>query len=233
MGSGAVAPMSSPATPRSSYPTCETAGLGAGTASLATAETAAATGAAAAGATGASSPRSFARTDPSWSADTSTSRALDPSLGPTMLRDSMRSIKRPALAKPTRNLRCSIDVDPNWLDTTSSTACNNTSRSSPMSASTFFVFPTAATSSRYSGSACFLTWSTTAWISSSDTHAPCTRIAFAAPMGRNSPSPWPISFSAPCWSRMTRESVIDDTANARREGTLALISPVTTSTDGR
>ena len=52
-------------------------------------------------------------------------------------------------------------------------------------------------------------------------------------MGRKSPSPWPTSFSAPGWSRMTRESVIDDVANASREGTLALINPVTTSVEGR
>ena len=28
----------------------------------------------------------------------------------------------PALANPTRNLRCNIEVDPNWVPTTSSTA---------------------------------------------------------------------------------------------------------------
>ena len=72
----------------------------------------------------------------SSSGTTSTSRALEPSDGPTMLRDSIRSISRPALAKPTRSLRCSIEVDPNWVDTTSSTAARNRSRSSPMSAST-------------------------------------------------------------------------------------------------
>ena len=44
---------------------------------------------------------------------TSTSRALEPSLGPTMSRVSIRSISRPALANPTRSLRCSIDVEPN------------------------------------------------------------------------------------------------------------------------
>jgi hypothetical protein len=32
---------------------------------------------------------------------------------------------------------------------------------------------------------------------------------------------------------MTRESVCDETANAMREGTLALIIPVMTSTEGR
>ena len=54
-----------------------------------------------------------------------------------------------------------------------------------------------------------------------------------APIGRNSASPWPMSFSAPGWSRTTRESASDDVANAIRLGTLALIRPVTTSTDGR
>ena len=43
----------------------------------------------------------------------------------------------------------------------------------------------------------------------------------------------PISFSAPGWSRMTRLSVRLEVENASRDGTLALISPVTTSTLGR
>ena len=42
----------------------------------------------------------------------STARALDPSDGPTTPRRSSRSISRPALEKPTRSLRCNIDVDP-------------------------------------------------------------------------------------------------------------------------
>ena len=46
-------------------------------------------------------------------------------------------------------------------------------------------------------------------------------------------SPLPTSFSAPGWSRMTRESVSDDTAKAMRAGTLALMTPVITFTDGR
>ena len=46
-------------------------------------------------------------------------------------------------------------------------------------------------------------------------------------------SPWPSSDSAPPWSRITRESVCEETANAMREGTFALIMPVMTSTDGR
>ena len=45
------------------------------------------------------------------------------------------SISRPALAKPTRSLRCSIEVDPNCVETTSSIACTTRSRSSPMSSS--------------------------------------------------------------------------------------------------
>ena len=43
----------------------------------------------------------------------------------------------------------------------------------------------------------------------------------------------PTSFSAPGWSRITRESVRLDTANAIRAGMLALITPVITFTLGR
>ena len=46
-------------------------------------------------------------------------------------------------------------------------------------------------------------------------------------------SPRPNSVSAPTWSRMTRESVDEATANEMRAGKLALIRPVTTSTLGR
>ena len=46
-------------------------------------------------------------------------------------------------------------------------------------------------------------------------------------------SPLPMSRSAPGWSRMTRLSASDDTENASRDGMLALITPVMTSTDGR
>ena len=63
----------------------------------------------------------------------------EPSDGPTMSRLSIRSISRPALANPTRSLRCSIDVEPNCVDTTSSTAAMNSSMSSPMSASMSFL----------------------------------------------------------------------------------------------
>src|SRR5919106_408349 len=53
------------------------------------------------------------------------------------------------------------------------------------------------------------------------------------PTGEKSMSPWPSSDSAPFWSKMTRESVCEETANAIRAGTLALISPVMMSALGR
>ena len=46
-------------------------------------------------------------------------------------------------------------------------------------------------------------------------------------------SPLPSSFSAPTISKMVRESMPEETAKARREGILALITPVITSTEGR
>ncbi|KAG0921601.1 hypothetical protein G6F32_015030 [Rhizopus arrhizus] len=46
-------------------------------------------------------------------------------------------------------------------------------------------------------------------------------------------SPWPSRVSAPDWSRMVRESILELTWKAMRVGMLALIRPVITSTDGR
>ncbi len=46
-------------------------------------------------------------------------------------------------------------------------------------------------------------------------------------------SPRPTSFSAPTVSRITRLSVCEATEKASREGMLALMTPVITSTDGR
>ena len=46
-------------------------------------------------------------------------------------------------------------------------------------------------------------------------------------------SPWPMSRSAPPWSRITRLSTWEPTAKAMREGMFALISPVMMSVDGR
>ena len=91
----------------------------------------------------------------------------------------------------------------------------------------------AVTSSRYVGWSCSRQCATTALISGSVTQAPWMRAGLLAPIGRNSASPLPTSFSAPGWSRITRLSARDEVANASRLGTFALISPVTTSTDGR
>ena len=46
-------------------------------------------------------------------------------------------------------------------------------------------------------------------------------------------SPFPSSASAPFWSRMVRESVLEATRKAMRHGKLALMSPVITFTLGR
>ena len=42
-----------------------------------------------------------------------------------------------------------------------------------------------------------------------------------------------MSFSAPGWSRIVRESVSEEVAKASLEGMFALMRPVTTSTEGR
>ena len=41
----------------------------------------------------------------------------------------------------------------------------------------------------------------------SDTNAPCTLTGFGAPVGKNSISPFPNSFSAPTWSNIVLESI--------------------------
>ena len=47
--------------------------------------------------------------------------------------------------------------------------------------------------------------------------APWMRAPRDSEAGRNSMSPWPSSDSAPFWSRITRESVWEDTAKAMRD----------------
>jgi hypothetical protein len=64
-------------------------------------------------------------------------------------------------------------------------------------------------------------------------NAPWARIGLGASIGRYSMSPRPSNRSAPAISRIVRESTCELTANAMREGMLALIKPVITSTDGR
>ena len=59
------------------------------------------------------------------------------------------------------------------------------------------------------------------------------RIALLAPIGKKSASPWPTNFSAPGVSKITLESARLEVANESRDGTLALIRPVTMSTLGR
>ena len=59
------------------------------------------------------------------------------------------------------------------------------------------------------------------------------RASFEVPGPRKSMSPCPSSDSAPPWSRITRESVCDETAKAIREGMFTLIVPVMMSVDGR
>ena len=70
-------------------------------------------------------------------------------------------------------------------------------------------------------------------ISSSDTIAPCARTSLEEPGGEKSMSPRPISVSAPLVSMIVRESIWEATWKAMREGRFALITPVTTFTDGR
>ena len=70
-------------------------------------------------------------------------------------------------------------------------------------------------------------------ISSSVTKAPWIRCSFEVPAPRKSMSPWPSSASAPPWSRITRESVCEETAKAIRAGMLTLIVPVMMSVEGR
>ena len=76
-------------------------------------------------------------------------------------------------------------------------------------------------------------WATILRTSSSLTNEPWMRWATEELPGSRSMSPLPTSFSAPGWSRMTRESVRLDTAKAMRAGMFALITPVMTFTLGR
>ena len=53
------------------------------------------------------------------------------------------------------------------------------------------------------------------------------------PGSTNNISPLPSNCSAPPWSKIVRESTLEDTRKDILEGILAFISPVITSTDGR
>ena len=67
--------------------------------------------------------------------------------------------------------------------------------------------------------------STISAISSSVTYAPWTRCSREVPSGLKSMSPWPSRLSAPPWSRITRESVWLETANAIRRRDVRLDHP--------
>src|SRR5256714_30722 len=90
-----------------------------------------------------------------------------------------------------------------------------------------------SSSSCSSGSPWRRQWSVRRSISSSVTNAPWMRAGRPSDAGLNSMSPCPRSDSAPFWSRITRESVWEETANAMRAGTFALIIPVMMSALGR
>ena len=165
-----------------------------------------------------------------------TARAFEPSDGPTTPRCSSRSINRPARAKPTRSLRCSMLVEPRPVWTTSSIA--SSSRSSPSSSSRAGGCRRDRRRPARPRCSCGRAvwrrqWATTLRTHSSSTHAPWMRSVRLDDAVSISMSPLPISFSAPGWSRMTRLSASVLTENARRLGMFALITPVMTSTDGR
>ena len=64
------------------------------------------------------------------------------------------------------------------------------------------------------------------------TKHPCTLVGDDDPIGEKSISPFPNSFSAPDVSRMVRESILEETAKAIREGIFALMTPVIISVEG-
>ena len=84
----------------------------------------------------------------------------------------------------------------------------------------------------YTGLAWALRKSTTRWTSSSERKAPWMRRSLV-PRSENNMSPLPSRVSAPDWSRMVRESILEATCSATRLGKLALMRPVMTSTEGR
>jgi len=81
-----------------------------------------------------------------------------------------------------------------------------------------------------------LPWSTikaaTFWTSFSEIYGPCTRVIFEDLEDRNNISPALNNFSAPEVSITVLESTCEETWNVILVGTLALIKPVMTSTDG-
>src|SRR5713226_8131655 len=97
----------------------------------------------------------------------------------------------------------------------------------------FRVFSSSVIDSLYDGLPCLRRKLASRALSCSEMYGPCSRMKRDDAGGRKSMSPRPSSCSAPLLSRIVRESVFDETRNEMREGRLALMSPVITSTDGR
>jgi len=147
---------------------------------------------------------------------------------------SRRSINRPARAKPTRNLRWSIEVDPSWERTTSSMATASqlvivvlgamgAGRGvDGVDADHRLGHPTLAPPVGHDRSN-LLFGDPRAW----------RRLGMFDEAVSTNMSPLPINRSAPGWSKMTRLSASEETENAIRLGTFALMTPVMTSTEGR
>ena len=74
---------------------------------------------------------------------------------------------------------------------------------------------------------------TTLSISESDKNAPCSLTGLESSDVMNNISPLPSNFSAPLVSNIVLESIKETTEKAILAGTLALIRPVMTLTEGR
>ena len=140
-------------------------------------------------------------------------------------------MRRPALAKPTRSLRCSIEVDPNWVLTTSSAAGEQHLEvvadvgvdllGAPSAADILAVFRP-----------CLLR----AVHDDFDLGLGDPRALHAHGLAGTHRQEQPVTLA----DELLRTRLVEDdarvgraVANASRDGTLALMRPVTTSTDGR
>ena len=93
-------------------------------------------------------------------------------------------------------------------------------------------FCSSVTAGLYCASFWSLTHETTSLISPSVTQAPWIRSSLGFEAVTTNISPKPISFSAPDWSSMTLESVVEATEKASLDGIFAFMTPVITSTEG-
>ena len=146
---------------------------------------------------------------------------------------SISSMILAARLYPMRNLLCSMDTEA-CLDLRMNAMASSVSSSCGSEEPLLSAFSMAfLSSSSYTGPPpSFLTNLMTLSISLSEMYGPCTLYGLLEPTGEKSMSPFPSSFSAPAMSRMVLESTCEATLNAILEGMLALIRPVTTSTEG-